>query len=125
MNYQMPLTATQEILWERTDGDITVILAATPYKDADGVTQQHLPSGRIAREVLMYLVTSAWINRSPVIKISETWRGLLRDIGIEASRNNVRAVQKQLRAILKMTIQISHQGTMPDGTIFPPLSPTW
>ena len=66
----------------------------------------------------MYLVTSAWINRSPVIKISETWRGLLRDIGIEASRNNVRAVQKQLRAILKMTIQISHQGTMPDGTNF-------
>lgn len=118
VNYQMPLTATQEILWERTDGDITVILAATPYKDADGVTQQHLPSGRIAREVLMYLVTSAWINRSPVIKISETWRGLLRDIGIEASRNNVRAVQKQLRAILKMTIQISHQGTMPDGTNF-------
>lgn len=118
VNYQMPLTATQEILWERTDGDITVILAATPYKDADGVTQQHLPSGRIAREVLMYLVTSAWINRSPIIKISETWRGLLRDIGIEASRNNVRAVQKQLRAILKMTIQISHQGTMPDGTNF-------
>lgn len=118
VNYQMPLTATQEILWERTDGDITVILAATPYKDADGTTQQHLPSGRIAREVLMYLVTSAWINRSPVIKISETWRGLLRDIGIEASRNNVRAVQKQLRAILKMTIQISHQGTMPDGTNF-------
>lgn len=118
VNYQMPLTATQEILWERTDGDITVILAATPYKDADGVTQQHLPSGRIAREVLMYLVTSAWINRSPVIKISETWRGLLRDIGIEASRNNVRAVQKQLRAILKMAIQVSHQGTMPDGTNF-------
>lgn len=116
VNYQMPLTATQEILWERTDGDITVILAATPYKDADGVTQQHLPSGRIAREVLMYLVTSAWINRSPVIRISETWRGLLRDIGIEASRDNVRAVQKQLRAILRMTIQISHQGTMPDGT---------
>lgn len=116
VNYQMPLTATQEILWERTDGDITVILAATPYKDADGITQQHLPSGRIAREVLMYLVTSAWINRSPVIRISETWRGLLRDIGIEASRDNVRAVQKQLRAILRMTIQISHQGTMPDGT---------
>ena len=42
--------ATQEILWERTDGDITVILAATPYKDNNGVTQQHLPSGRIARE---------------------------------------------------------------------------
>lgn len=118
VNYSLPLTATQEILWERTDGDITVILAATPYKGADGVTQQHLPSGRIAREVLMYLVTSAWINHSPVIKISETWRGLLRDIGIEASRDNVRAVQRQLRAILKMTIQISHQGTMPDGTNF-------
>lgn len=116
VNYQLPLMATQEILWERTDGDITVILAATPYKDNDGVTQQHLPSGRIAREILIYLTTTALATQSPVIKISDTWRGLLSDIGIEASKDNLQAVQKQLRALLKMTIQISHQGTLPDGT---------
>ncbi|WP_368867481.1 replication protein RepA [Rothia mucilaginosa] len=116
VNYQLPLMATQEILWERTDGDITVILAATPYKDNDGVTQQHLPSGRIAREILIYLTTTALATQSPVIKISDTWRGLLSDIGIEASRDNLQAVQKQLRALLKMTIQISHQSTLPDGT---------
>ena len=116
VNYQLPLMATQEILWERTDGDITVILAATPYKDNNGVTQQHLPSGRIAREILIYLTTTALATQSPVIKISDTWRGLLSDIGIEASKDNLQAVQKQLRALLKMTIQISHQGTLPDGT---------
>lgn len=116
VNYQLPLMATREILWERTDGDITVILAATPYKDNDGVTQQHLPSGRIAREILIYLTTTALATQSPVIKISDTWRGLLSDIGIEASKDNLQAVQRQLRALLKMTIQISHQGTLPDGT---------
>lgn len=116
VNYQLPLMATQEILWERTDGDITVILAATPYKDNEGITQQHLPSGRIAREILIYLTTTALATQSPVIKISDTWRGLLSDIGIEASKDNLQAVQKQLRALLKMTIQISHQGTLPDGT---------
>lgn len=116
VNYQLPLMATKEILWERTDGDITVILAATPYKDNEGITQQHLPSGRIAREILIYLTTTALATQSPVIKISDTWRGLLSDIGIEASKDNLQAVQKQLRALLKMTIQISHQGTLPDGT---------
>ena len=116
VNYQLPLMATKEILWERTDGDITVTLAATPYKDNNGVTQQHLPSGRIAREILIYLTTAALINQSPVIKISDTWRGLLSDIGIEVSHDNMLAVQKQLRALLKMTIHISHQGTLPDGT---------
>lgn len=116
VNYQLPLMATKEILWERTDGDITVTLAATPYKDNNGVTQQHLPSGRIAREILIYLTTTALINQSPVIKISDTWRGLLSDVGIEVSHDNMLAVQKQLRALLKMTIHISHQGTLPDGT---------
>ena len=116
VNYQLPLMATQEILWERTDGDITVTLAATPYKDNNGVTQQHLPSGRIAREILIYLTTTALVNQSPVIKISDTWRGLLSDIGIEVSHDNMLVVQKQLRALLKMTIHISHQGTLPDGT---------
>lgn len=116
VNYQLPLMATKEILWERTDGDITVTLAATPYKDNNGVTQQHLPSGRIAREILIYLTTTALVNQSPVIKISDTWRGLLSDIGIEVSHDNMLAVQKQLRALLKMTIHISHQGTLPDGT---------
>lgn len=116
VNYQLPLMATKEILWERTDGDITVTLAATPYKDNNGVTQQHLPSGRIAREILIYLTTTALVNKSPVIKISDTWRGLLSDVGIEVSHDNMLAVQKQLRALLKMTIHISHQGTLPDGT---------
>lgn len=116
VNYQLPLMATKEILWERTDGDITVTLAATPYKDNNGVTQQHLPSGRIAREILIYLTTTALATQSPVIKISDTWRGLLSDVGIETSKDNLQAVQKQLRALLKMTIHISHQGTLPDGT---------
>lgn len=116
VNYLMPLKATDQTTWESTDGDITVFLSATPYKDAHGVTQQHLPSGRIAREVMVYLVTSAMASGSPEIEISRTWRGFLRDMGIHYSHPNRLAVQKQLRAILNMTISISHQGTMPDGT---------
>ena len=116
VNYLMPLKATNQTTWESTDGDITVFLSATPYKDAHGITQQHLPSGRIAREVLVYLVTSAMASGSPEIEISRTWRGFLRDMGIRYSHPNRLAVQKQLRAILNMTISISHQGTMPDGT---------
>lgn len=116
VNYLMPLKATNQTTWESTDGDITVFLSAAPYKDAHGITQQHLPSGRIAREVLVYLVTSAMASGSPEIEISRTWRGFLRDMGIRYSHPNRLAVQKQLRAILNMTISISHQGTMPDGT---------
>lgn len=116
VNYSLPLRATSETMWERTDGDITVILAATPYEDAHGVTQYHLPSGRIAREVLMYLVTSAMTSGSPTIEISRTWRGFLRDMGVPYSSANRRAVERQLRAILNMSIRVSHRTKSTTGT---------
>ena len=116
VNYSLPLRATSATMWERTDGDITVILAATPYEDADGTTQYHLPSGRIAREVLMYLVTSAMTSGSPTIEISRTWRGFLRDMGVPYSSANRRAVERQLRAILNMSIRVSHRTANASGT---------
>lgn len=116
VNYSLPLRATSETMWERSDGDVTVILAATPYEDADGTTQYHLPSGRIAREVIMYLVTSAMMSGSPTIEISRTWRGFLRDMGVPYSSANRRAVERQLRAILNMSVRISHRTANASGT---------
>lgn len=116
VNYSLPLRATSETMWERTDGDVTVILAATPYEDADGTTQYHLPSGRIAREVIMYLVTSAMMSGSPTIEISRTWRGFLRDMGVPYSSANRRAVERQLRAILNMSVRVSHRAANESGT---------
>ena len=116
VNYSLPLRATAETMWERTDGDVTVILAATPYEDADGTTQYHLPSGRIAREVIMYLVTSAMMSGSPTIEISRTWRGFLRDMGVPYSSANRRTVERQLRAILNMSVRVSHRATNGSGT---------
>ena len=116
VNYSLPLRATSETMWERTDGDVTVILAATPYEDADGTTQYHLPSGRIAREVIMYLVTSAMMSGSPTIEISRTWRGFLRDMGVPYSSANRRAVERQLRAILNMSVRVSHRAANASGT---------
>ncbi|WP_306540158.1 replication protein RepA [Rothia mucilaginosa] len=116
VNYSLPLRATSETMWERTDGDVTVILAATPYEDADGTTQYHLPSGRIAREVIMYLVTSAMMSGSPTIEISRTWRGFLRDMGVPYSSANRRAVERQLRAILNLSVRVSHRATNGSGT---------
>lgn len=116
VNYSLPLRATSETMWERTDGDVTVILAATPYEDADGTTQYHLPSGRIAREVIMYLVTSAMMSGSPTIEISRTWRGFLRDMGVPYSSANRRAVERQLRAILNMSVRVSHRSANGSGT---------
>ena len=116
VNYSLPLRATAETMWERTDGDVTVILAATPYEDADGTTQYHLPSGRIAREVIMYLVTSAMMSGSPTIEISRTLRGFLRDMGVPYSSANRRTVERQLRAILNMSVRVSHRATNGSGT---------
>lgn len=116
VNYSLPLRATAATMWERTDGDVTVILAATPYEDADGTTQYHLPSGRIAREVIMYLVTSAMMSGSPTIEISRTWRGFLRDMGVPYSSANRRAVERQLRAILNMSVRVSHRTANASGT---------
>lgn len=113
INHSLPYKRTPETSWVRTNGDISVLFTAPQKFDAHGDLEHGMiPYGRIGREVLMWLVSSALEANSRTIEISRTWRGFLRDLDIPYSGPNRAMVQNQLRAILDLSITIHHPGTL-------------
>ena len=113
INPSLPYKRTPETSWVRTNGDISVLFTAPQKFDAHGDLEHGMiPYGRIGREVLMWLVSSALEANSRTIEISRTWRGFLRDLDIPYSGPNRAMVQNQLRAILDLSITIHHPGTL-------------
>lgn len=113
INHSLPYKRTAETSWVRTNGDISVLFTAPQKFDAHGDLEHGMiPYGRIGREVLMWLVSSALEANSRTIEISRTWRGFLRDLDIPYSGPNRAMVQNQLRAILDLSITIHHPGTL-------------
>lgn len=113
INHSLPYKRTAETSWVRTNGDISVLFTAPQKFNAHGDLEHGMiPYGRIGREVLMWLVSSALDANSRTIEISRTWRGFLRDLDIPYSGANRAMVQNQLRAILDLSITIHHPGTL-------------
>ena len=113
INHSLPYKRTTETSWVRTNGDISVLFTAPQKFNAHGNLESGMiPYGRIGREVLMWLVSSALEAGERTIEISRTWRGLLRDMDIPYSAANRAMVQNQLRAILDLSITIHHPGTL-------------
>lgn len=113
INHSLPYKRTAETSWVRTNGDISVLFTAPQKFNAHGDLEHGMiPYGRIGREVLMWLVSSALEANSRTIEISRTWRGFLRDLDIPYSGPNRAMVQNQLRAILDLSITIHHPGTL-------------
>ena len=113
INHSLPYKRTTETSWVRTNGDISVLFTAPQKFNAHGDLEHGMiPYGRIGREVLMWLVSSALDANSRTIEISRTWRGFLRDLDIPYSGPNRAMVQNQLRAILDLSITIHHPGTL-------------
>lgn len=113
INHSLPYKRTPETSWVRTNGDISVLFTAPKKFNANGDLEHGMiPYGRIGREVLMWLVSSALDANSRTIEISRTWRGFLRDLNIPYSGPNCAMVQNQLRAILDLSITIHHPGTL-------------
>ena len=113
INHSLPYRRIEQTSWLRKNGDISVLFTAPEKFNAHGEVESGLiPYGRIAREVLMYLVSSAIESGSRTIVISRTWRGFLRDIGIPYSSDNRAMVQMQLRALLDLSLSIYHPGTL-------------
>lgn len=113
INHSLPYKRTPETSWVRTNGDISVLFTAPQKFNAHGNLESGLiPYGRIGREVLMWLVSSALEAGERTIEISRTWRGFLRALDIPYSAANRAMVQTQLRAILDLSITIHHPGTL-------------
>lgn len=122
INLALPTSAVSDTAYQRRNGDFSLVLSAGGYLDAEGDLEHFLPYGRLAREILMYLVTAAVRAGSPIIELSQTYRGLMRDMGIPYSSQNRAAVIRQLRSLLSMSITLnrfSDDGQILESERFP------
>ena len=102
------LTPAQAFSWTRQNGPVSLNLTAGTYIDGFGQPQVHLPYGRYARILLMWLTTSAIKHQSRSFPLPTSARALLEELGIDWSRSQARDIITQLRALLAAQCVVTH-----------------
>ncbi len=102
------LTPAEAFSWTRQNGPVSLNLTAGTYIDGAGQPQVHLPYGRYARILLMWLTTSALKHQSRSFPLPTSARALLEELGIDWSRSQARDIITQLRALLAAQCVVTH-----------------
>lgn len=103
--------------WTRQNGPVSLSLTAGSYVDGHGETQLHLPFGRYARILLMWLTSTAIKHQSRSFPLPTSARGLLAELGIDWSRSQARDIIKQLRALLAAQCVVTHHEQRGDNFV--------
>lgn len=103
----LPYRRPKDNLWVRENGRNRIAITAGAINNPDGTVESFIPSGKLARAALLYLTTEAKKTGSPRIDLSKSYRGFLKDLGITWNAHNSREAEKQLRAVLSMTVNFS------------------
>lgn len=103
----LPYRPIESNLWVRENGRNRTAITAGAITNPDGTVESFVPSGKLARAALLYLTTEAKKTGSPRIDLSKSYRGFLKDLGLPWNSRNAREAEKQLRAVLSMTINVS------------------
>lgn len=111
------LTPAEAFSWTRQNGPVSLSLTAGTYIDGAGVSQLHLPFGRYARILLMWLTTSALKHQSRSFPLPASARGLLAELGIDWSQSQARDIITQLRALLATQCVVTHHEKRGNGFV--------
>lgn len=111
------LTPAEAFSWTRHNGPVSLSLTAGSYIDGKGETQLHLPFGRYARVLLMWLTTSALKHQSRSFPLPTSARGLLAELNIDWSRSQARDIITQLRALLATQCVVTHHEKRSDNFV--------
>lgn len=111
------LTPAEAFSWTRQNGPVSLNLTAGTYIDGDGRPQVHLPYGRYARILLMWLTTSAIKHQSRNFPLPTSARSLLTELGIDWSRSQARDIITQLRALLATQCVVTHHDQRGDNFV--------
>lgn len=111
------IAPAESFSWARQNGSVSLNLTAGTYIDGSGSPQLHLPYGRYARILLMWLTTSAIKHQSRSFPLPTSARGLLTELGIDWSRSQARDIITQLRALLATQCVVTHHDQRGNGFV--------
>lgn len=106
--FSMPLRAVATTDWVKVNGDVEYSIAAGRIYDVK--TQESrtcLPSGKIARAIMMWVCTQAKLSGRQTVEIAPTMRGFLKEIGIPWSSQNAAEATNQIQALTRCMFTIS------------------
>lgn len=102
------LAPAETFSWTRHNGPVSLNLTAGTYIDGSGTSQLHLPFGRYARILLMWLTTSALKHQSRSFPLPTSARELLAELNITWGSARARDIITQLRALLATQCVVTH-----------------
>lgn len=111
------IAPAESFSWTRQNGSVSLNLTAGTYIDGSGTPQLHLPFGRYARILLMWLTTSAIKHQSRSFPLPTSARSLLTELGIDWSRSQARDIITQLRALLATQCVVTHHDQRGNGFV--------
>lgn len=111
------IAPAESFSWTRQNGSVSLNLTAGTYIDGAGRAQLHLPYGRYARILLMWLTTSAIKHQSRSFPLPTSARSLLTELGIDWSRSQARDIITQLRALLATQCVVTHHDQRGNGFV--------
>ena len=99
------------------NGPVSLNLTAGTYIDGSGLPQLHLPFGRYARILLMWLTTSALKHQSRSFPLPTSARELLAELNITWGSARARDIITQLRALLATQCVVTHHEKRGDNFV--------
>lgn len=111
------LAPAEAFSWTRQNGPVSLNLTAGTYIDGSGNPQLHLPFGRYARILLMWLTTSALKHQSRSFPLPTSARELLAELNITWGSARARDIITQLRALLATQCVVTHHEKRGDNFV--------
>lgn len=111
------LAPAETFSWTRQNGPVSLNLTAGTYIDGSGNPQLHLPFGRYARILLMWLTTSALKYQNRSFPLPTSARELLAELNITWGSTRARDIITQLRALLATQCVVTHHEKRGDNFV--------
>ncbi len=116
INLSLPNTRFSSHLWVRNNGPQQLMVTAGAGIGVDGL-ESFVPYGKYARAALLFICTEAVRTGQPVIPISTSYRGFMKQLGLSWSRHNAAEAVRQMQAVAASTIALGTMSVSDAGEI--------
>ena len=106
----LPRSKTDQLVFERTNGNSSLRLEAGPLMGATGWEQQCLPYGAKARLCLIYVNSQAVLTQNPEIEVGRSLTAFLQTLGFANNGRNINELKKQIKALAACRCEVAFTG---------------
>ncbi len=117
----LPRKRVNDRVFQRTNGNATIILEAGYLRIGGQVTEQQLPYGTHPRLIMVHLSSEAVKNKTPVVEVGSSTREFLRRLGIGEGggpRGGLTSFKNQMQALAACHLTLSYTEGERDTTIY-------